>query len=123
MRAALLGLCLAGLALSAGAAQLPERLPEQNSSARRSLSGQAPPKCATVFYTRPDGQRVRLPACSQPPTTDAGGSAAAESVAAAAALGAPSNAYPCNVGDSACFCRWKGTLGFFADNDADTACT
>lgn len=131
MRAALLGMCLAGLALSARAAA--GQLPEQQNSSRRSLSGQPPLTCAPVYYTMPDGEREELPACSQDPTA-AGGSAAAAAAAserplgeqqsvAAAALGAPSNAYPCKVGDAACFCQWKGGLGYFADNDVTSACT
>lgn len=31
-------------------------------------------------------------------------------------------AYPCIVGDAACYCKWRGALGYFADNDPTVVC-
>lgn len=35
---------------------------------------------------------------------------------------AVSTAYPCSVGDAACYCAWRGTLGYYADNDPTVGC-
>lgn len=97
------------------------------STARRSLQAAARrprPKCSPAFtqisYPNKTKKRVQLPACATNTATAA--AAARPTVAAAAAAAAASSAYPCTVGDATCFCKWKGVLGYFADNEPTVAC-
>ena len=91
-------------------------------AARRSLAARPRPKCAPAFsnITLPNKtkKRVQLPACAANATPPA----ARPTVAAAAAAAVLSSAYPCAVGDATCFCKWKGALGYFADNDPAVGC-
>ena len=110
----LIALCLLLLASNAAA----------DAPARRALLAARPrPRCqaATALITLPNKtkQRRPLPACAANTTVPAARPTAAAAVAAAPS---PSSAYPCVVGDAACFCKWKGTLGYFADNDPAVAC-
>ena len=79
----------------------------------------AAPVCPPVFVSIPTesgGQRSAfLPMCALAPP--AAGAAAAVPAAAA------SSVYPCTVGDAACYCQWRGRLGYFADNDPAVDCT
>ncbi len=110
----LIALCLLLLASNAAA----------DAPARRALLAARPrPRCqaATALITLPNKtkQRRPLPACAANTTVPAARPTAAAAVAAAPS---PSSAYPCVVGDAACFCKWKGTLGYFSDNDPAVAC-
>ena len=72
------------------------------------------PTCKAQYaYVNKGGvvQRVKLPMCTKAPRT-----------AVAAAAAAAATAYPCAIGDAACYCAWRGALGFFADNDPAVAC-
>ena len=87
------------------------------------LAARPRPTCAPTFYTivtrTKQRQRRRLPDCTAAPGGGGGGVQAAAAAVSASAL---STAYPCAVGDALCYCKWRGTLGYYADNDPAVGC-
>ena len=93
---------------------------------RRALAPLRRPQCAPAFadlmMPNKAKRRVQLPACANATAPAAARPTAAAAAVGTAAAAALSSAYPCAVGDAACFCKWKGALGYFADNDPAVAC-
>ena len=117
-----LSILLALLALCAASG------PHAAGAARGTSAGRPRPQCTAAFAVRRTkqgkSQRVKLPMCSAAPI---GMPPPAPSTRLAAAAGAPppavaSGAYPCTVGNAACYCQYRNAVGFFADNDPAVAC-
>lgn len=65
----------------------------------------------------------QLPMCARQPTAVQPTAAAMVTAAATvAASGTMSTVYPCMIADASCYCKWRGVLGYFADNDPTVGC-